>query len=330
MTEKTTFDIVVIGAGPVGLFATSKFQTAGFHTILLEASDKIGGQLNLYLEKEVHNIPLIDSIKAGDLIDKMVEKIERRDIKTNTKVIDIVREDDGMYKIITSNNEFLYGKYVIFACGNGEILKNKLLLQNATIFENKTLFYEVNYKQKFFFKDVVIAGGGDSVIDWAVELANSVNSLTIIHRREINKIDNQNFKTFQQLVLEGKIILKTPYQISKINAKQGAKDEIENIEIANIDNKNVETLKTDYLIVFFGLQAGRSEVLQKYQAQVNQANSMSEASENVFFVGDCCKYNGKLKVMPIGFSEVLKCFTYICQKEKNGINMYGKSTTRQQ
>ena len=85
MTEKTTFDIVVIGAGPVGLFATSKFQTAGFHTILLEASDKIGGQLNLYLEKEVHNIPLIDNIKAGDLIDKMVAKIERRDIKSEDR-----------------------------------------------------------------------------------------------------------------------------------------------------------------------------------------------------------------------------------------------------
>ena len=329
MNSENNFDIIVIGAGAIGMFVTYKFQNAGFNTLLIEASNKVGGQLKLYLEKEIHNIPLIDTIKAKDLIENLYSRIDKTRLKLDEKVIDIQQEnnktDEIFFKIITNNNTYTT-KYVILACGNGEIIPMKLPVNNTMQFENKTLFYEIQNEKLFQDKNIVIAGGGDSVIDWTIELTKIAKSITIIHRREINKPENPEFLHFQELVKNNQITTKIPYQITKINEDNNI-NEIRTIEITNNETKQVEELETDYLLVFFGLQSGKSEILQKMNTKISHINAMSEM-ENLFCIGDCCKYDGKVKIIPMGFSEALKCFHYICQKEKSGINIYGKNTER--
>lgn len=326
MNSENNFDIIVIGAGATGMLATSKFQNADFNTLLVEASNKVGGQLKLYLDKEIHNIPLIDTIKAKDLIENLYNRIDKTKLKLNEKVIDIKQEkneeNNTLFTIKTNNNTYT-AKYVILACGNGEIIPMRLQVENASQFENKTLFYEIHDESIFQDKNVIIAGGGDSVVDWSIELCKIAKNLTIVHRREINKPENPEFLHFQELIQTGKIKTKIPYQITKINADNNI-NEIRTIEITNNTTKQVEELETDYLLVFFGLQSGKSEILQSINTSISHINSMS-GTDNLFCVGDCCKYEGKVKIIPMGFSEVLKCFHYICQKEKSGINIYGKN-----
>ena len=317
------FDVIIVGGGAMGLFAMSKFASAGFKTALFEGSIKLGGQGNLYLGKEIHNIPLYESITAGEVIEKLASSLNKDNIFLHTKVIEIEKNENVDYSCIvkTSNGTFT-SKYVILACGNGSIFPNRLPLENAKFYEKKSIFYDVKNKQDFKDKDVVIAGGGDACIDWAIQLTDIAKSVSIIHRRNITATDNPDYQLFNNLCKIGKI--KTYFSCNIVDII-GDKDtgKLKGVMIKDTENHE-KMINCDYMLVFYGLKS--EQILKNTELQnVNQA-TMETAMNNVFSVGDFAKYDGKLRVIPIGFSEVLKCFHTICQKEKNGINMYGKST----
>ena len=321
--NNNTFDVIIVGGGAMGLFAMSKFTSAGFKTALFEGSIKLGGQCNLYLSKEIHNIPLYESITAGEVIEKLASNLNKDNIFLHTKVIEIEKNENVDYSCIvkTSNGTFT-SRYVILACGNGSIFPNRLPLENAKFYEKKSIFYDVKNKQDFKDKDVVIAGGGDACIDWAIQLTGIAKSVSIIHRRNITAVENPDYQHFAKLCENGKI--KTYFSYNIIDVK-GNKDDgrLSGVVIKDTEN-NEKMINCDYMLVFYGLKS--EQILKNTELQnVNQA-TMETAMNNVFSVGDFAKYDGKLRVIPIGFSEVLKCFHTICQKEKNGINMYGKST----
>ena len=327
------FDVIIVGGGAVGLFAMSKFVSAGFNTILFEGSIKLGGQCNLYLSKEIHNIPLYESIVASEVIEKLASNINKENIFLHTKVVEIETNNtenvDYGCIVKTSNGTFI-SKYVILACGNGSIFPNRLPLENAKFYEKKSIFYDVKNKQDFKDKDVVIAGGGDACIDWAIQLTDIAKSVSIIHRRNITATDNPDYQLFNNLCKIGKI--KTYFSCNIVDIV-GDKDtgKLKGVMIKDTENHE-KMINCDYMLVFYGLKS--EQILKNTDLQnVNQA-TMETAMNNVFSVGDFAKYvrtliqkdmekNSNLK---IGFSEVLKCFHTICQKEKNGINMYGKST----
>ena len=322
-SDNNIFDVIVVGGGAIGLFAMSKFTSAGFKTALFEGSIKLGGQGNLYLGKEIHNIPLYESITAGEVIEKLASSLNKDNIFLHTKVIEIEKNENVDYSCIvkTSNGTFT-SKYVILACGNGSIFPNRLPLENAKFYEKKSIFYDVKNKQDFKDKDIVIAGGGDACIDWAIQLTGIAKSVSIIHRRNITAVENPDYQHFNQLCENGKI--KTYFSYNIIDVK-GNKDNgrLSGVVIKDTEN-NEKMINCDYMLVFYGLKS--EQILKNTDLQnVNQA-TMETAMNNVFSVGDFAKYDGKLRIIPIGFSEVLKCFHTICQKEKNGINMYGKST----
>ena len=321
--NNNTFDVIIVGGGAMGLFAMSKFASAEFKTALFEGSIKLGGQGNLYLGKEIHNIPLYESITAGEVIEKLASSLNKDNIFLHTKVIEIEKNENIDYSCVvkTSNGTFI-SKYVILACGNGSIFPNRLPLENAKFYEKKSIFYDVKNKQDFKDKDVVIAGGGDACIDWAIQLTDIAKSVSIIHRRNITAVENPDYQHFNQLCENGKI--KTYFSYNIIDVK-GNKDNgrLSGVVIKDTEN-NEKMINCDYMLVFYGLKS--EQILKNTDLQnVNQA-TMETAMNNVFSVGDFAKYDGKLRIIPIGFSEVLKCFHTICQKEKNGINMYGKST----
>ena len=321
--NNNTFDVIIVGGGAMGLFAMSKFASAGFKTALFEGSIKLGGQGNLYLGKEIHNIPLYESITAGEVIEKLASNLNKDNIFLHTKVIEIEKNENVDYSCIvkTSNGTFT-SKYVILACGNGSIFPNRLPLENAKFYEKKSIFYDVKNKQDFKDKDVVIAGGGDACIDWAIQLTDIAKSVSIIHRRNITVTDNPDYQLFNNLCRIGKI--KTYFSCNIVDIV-GDKDtgKLKGVMIKDTENHE-KMINCDYMLVFYGLKS--EQILKNTELQnVNQA-TMETAMNNVFSVGDFAKYDGKLRVIPIGFSEILKCFHTICQKEKNGINMYGKST----
>ena len=323
--NNNTFDVIIVGGGAIGLFAMSKFASAGFKTALFEGSIKLGGQCNLYLSKEIHNIPLYDNITANDLIEKLSAKLNKDNIFLHTKVIEIEKNDneniDYSCIVKTSNGTFT-SKYVILACGNGSIFPNRLPLENAKFYEKKSIFYDVKNKQDFKDKDVVIAGGGDACIDWAIQLTDIAKSVSIIHRRNITAVENPDYQHFAKLCENGKIKTYFSYNIVDLDGNKDS-GELMGVIIKDTEN-NEKTINCDYMLVFYGLKS--EQILKNTELQnVNQA-TMETSMSNVFSVGDFAKYDGKLRVIPIGFSEVLKCFHTICQKEKNGINMYGKST----
>lgn len=327
MQQNNTFDIIIVGGGAIGLFAMSKFLSAGFGVALFEGSIKLGGQCNLYLDKEIHNIPLYNKITANNLIKKLVSNLNQDNIFQHTKVFEVEKNDnindvnaDNAYVVKTNNGNF-FCRYVILACGNGSISPNRLPLENAKAYEKKSIFYNVDNKEKFKNKDIVIAGGGDACIDWAIQLTDVAKSISIVHRRDITATDNPDYKIFYQFCQNGKI--KTYFSYSIVDVV-GDKNEgkLTGITIKN-QQENEITIKCDNMLVFYGLKS--EQILKNTDLQnVNQA-TMETSMGNIFAVGDYAKYEGKLRIIPIGFSEVLKCFHAICQREKNGINMYGKT-----
>ena len=337
IVETINVKVLIVGGGPIGLFAFSKFKQANFDVLLIESSNTLGGQCNLYLEKTIHNIPLVDNITPNSLIKKILQSVENNDlILLNHKLcsLEVINEQNEQTKYIAHIQYFNNGEiiekniccqYVILACGNGKIEPNKLQILNAELYENKTLFYDVKNKHLFKNKNIILNGGGDSILDWCIELYGLSNSITVITRRNIEKPDNQNFLKFKQLIDGKKVNYYNNHNIKRIIGDTN-NGKINSIEIENISSKEVIEVNTDYLLLFFGLKSNKMPELQDF-FYVNNDFFMSEKYKNVFSIGDCANYNGKMKIIPIGFTEAIKCFTYICNQEKNGINIYGKKIT---
>ena len=305
------------------MFMASKCITAGLQIAIIESSHQLGGQCSmLYPDKHIFNIPLVDILTAQELCDKLLEHIHNCDIFLDCNV-DVLKKVDEEFEIVASGKKIV-ARYVVLAIGKGHIVPNKLPLPNAIKFENKTLFYTLKDYHILQDKNVVIAGGGDSTIDWACEFVDTAKSITIVHRREISKPDNPQFEHFKELIADGKIAVKAPCNISSIEG-----NEEEGI-LKSVITSDGEVI-ADYMLAFYGLKNEPATFLKdinniKSNFGIVDVNGKCETTEpNMFAIGDCCNYDGKLKNIPIGFSEAIRCFTEICAREKNGINMYGKS-----
>ena len=327
------YDICVVGAGVVGMFSAIKLANNGFKVLLIENTDKLGGQLNIYPDKEIHNLLPLDRIKSCDFIKKLAEELKTQTNITLMKKIEIqnIQKQDNNF-IITFNhhpniataNE-IQCKYLILAYGKGREEPNKLPLAEATQFENKNIFYAVQNKQTFENKNIVIAGGSDSTIDWAIEISKIATKLVVVHRREINKPENPDFATFQHLVETGKILTKIPYTISNITTENG---NFIGIEIKN--STNTELLNCDYLLAFYGIKSVVNNIELYKNLGVNIAQNLVNVDyrnnqsniENIYAIGDCCIFDGKIANIFMGFADAMKCVRDVCKKEKNKFSMH--------
>ncbi|GEM_PF-5876587 len=333
-------DVCVIGGGVIGGFVASKFIKIGKSVAMIESSNNFGGQTLLYNEKKIYNLPLFEGISAFELRDKIekdfVEK-ENFSFFKNSDVQKITKIDDDKYKIAIKTNDksdngtILFSKYVIFATGKGMSMPNKLNIQGANECEGKTLFYDVKNKDIFRNKTIAITGGGDSVLDWSVELSGIAKKIFVVSRRQIVKVENQQFTIFLQACENGKIEQKFPFSISEIYSKNG---EIDSVLISNNENVNEkEKIDCDCVLAFLGLKVVKNNLFEKCEGfsleernnfiVVNQFNSQTN-EKNIFAVGDCCFYEGKLLNIPFGFFECLKCFYAICKCEDAKFNIYEK------
>ena len=314
-------DALVIGAGPVGIFAVHQLGIIGLKAEVVDNLDKIGGQcIELYPDKPIYDIPAIPECTGESLTKNLLDQIKnfKTNFHLNERVEEVVKEKNN-WKITTNKKKIFLTPNIIIAGGVGSFEPRKFSVENAEKFENKSIFYSIRDKNNFKNKKVCIFGGGDSALDWAIELSK-LAEVTLIHRRNEFRGVEKSAETARALEKEGKLKIKTPFQINSIEGN----DKIEAITIKNDDGKT-EKIKTDFILGFFGLImklgpiAGWGLNLEKKTIPVNTENFQTN-KEGIFAIGDICTYPGKLRLILSGFHEAAlaarACFKLARPNEK--------------
>jgi len=264
----------------------------------------VGGQcIELYPDKPIYDIPAIPECTGESLTKNLLEQIKpfKTNFHLNERVQEISKEENN-WKIKTNKNKIFIAPNVIIAGGVGSFEPRKFTVKGADIFENKSVFYSVKDKNFFKGKKVCIFGGGDSALDWAIELSKFAE-ITLIHRRDEFRGAERSAEVARKLEKEGKIKIKTQFQIQSIEGK----DKINSIVIKKEDGKT-EEIKSDFILGFFGLIMKLGPIaewglnLDKKTIPVETENFQTN-KKGIFAIGDICTYPGKLKLILSGFHE---------------------------
>ena len=297
-------DVLVIGAGPVGLFVVHQLGIIGLKAEVVDNLDKVGGQcIELYPDKPIYDIPALPFCTGKSLTKNLLEQIKpfKTNIHLNQRVEEVVKEKAN-WKITTNKKNIFLAPNIIIAGGVGSFEPRKFPVKEAEQFENNGVFYSVKDKNYFKNKKICIFGGGDSALDWAIELSKFAK-VTLIHRRNEFRGAEHSSEVARKLEKEGKIKIKTPFQINSIEGKKN----INAITIKSDDNK-IEKIETDCVLGFFGLIMKLGPIaewglnLEKKTIPVNTENFQTN-KEGIFAIGDICTYPGKLKLILSGFHE---------------------------
>lgn len=300
-------DVVIIGAGPVGLFAVFEAGMLKMQAHVVDALEVIGGQCAaLYPEKPIYDIPAHPSILAQDLVDKLAEQVAPFSPTYHLgQTVDKVEElAAGGFTVTTSKNTVINCKAVIIAAGCGAFGPNRPPLENLAKYEGKSVFYMVGKREDFRGKKVVIAGGGDSAVDWAISLSELTEKLYIIHRRAKFRASPETSARLAELAEAGKIELVTPYQLDSLEGENG---KLSKVIVATMDGEK-KSLDADILLPFFGLSMELGAIanwglnLENSHIAVTSHN-MATNITGVFAIGDIATYEGKLKLILAGFAE---------------------------
>jgi len=314
-------DVLVIGAGPTGLFCVHQLGIIGLKCEVVDNLDKIGGQcIELYPDKPIYDIPAIPECTGEELTKNLIEQIKpfKTNFHLNDRVEEIKKEKD-VWLIKTNKGKQFKAPSIIIAGGVGSFEPRKFSVKESEKFEGKGIFYSIKDKTLFKNKIISIFGGGDSALDWAIEL--SANSkVKLIHRRDEFRGAQASINKVKELEKQGKIEIMTKYQLNSIEGDQ----KIETISIKH-DDGSIKKIETNYVLGFFGLimQLGRIANwglnLDKKKIPVNTKNFESN-QKGIFAIGDICFYPGKLKLILSGFHEgalaARGCYKYARPNEK--------------
>ncbi|OUV61529.1 MAG: ferredoxin--NADP(+) reductase [Candidatus Pelagibacter sp. TMED128] len=327
-------DAIIIGAGPVGLFAIHQLGIKGLKAIVIDNLDKAGGQcIELYPDKPIYDIPAIPECTGEELTNKLLEQIKPFKTKfyLNERVEEIKKDQDNWLVKTNNKNEFI-SPNIIIAGGVGSFEPRKLTLKEAEKFEGKSVFYSVKNKDKFKNKNISIFGGGDSALDWALELSK-FSKVTLIHRRAEFRGAPHTLSKIRKLEDNKKLFIKTPCQLDSIEGD----NEIKTITL-KYDNEKKEKIKTDIILSFFGLIMKLGPIaewglnMDKKTILVNSKN-FETSEKGIFAVGDICNYPGKLRLILSGFHEValasVECFKRAKPNEKYKFEFTTSSKTIQ-
>jgi thioredoxin reductase (NADPH) len=297
-------DALIIGAGPTGLFTAHQLKLIGLDCEIVDNLDKIGGQcIELYPDKPIYDIPAVPECTGEELTNNLVNQLKPFDIKFNlSERVEEVKKEGNNWLVKTSGGNSFLTPNVIIAGGVGSFEPRKFSPKECKKFENKSLFYSVKDKNIFKGKTVSIFGGGDSALDWAIELSKDSN-VNLIHRRDEFRGAQATVDKMHALVKDGKINLFTKYQMANIQGEQT----LESIDIKH-DNNEIKNLKTEYVLGFFGLIMQLGPIanwglnLNKKTIEVD-TEKFETNQKGIYAVGDICNYPGKLKLILSGFHE---------------------------
>ena len=297
-------DAIIIGAGPVGLFSVHQLGIKGLKAIVIDNLDKAGGQcIELYPDKPIYDIPAVPECTGEELTNNLINQLKPFDIKFHlSERVDEVKKDGDNWFVKTNSGTTFLTPNVIIAGGVGSFEPRKFSVKECEKFENKSVFYSVKDKKIFEGKTVAIFGGGDSALDWAVELSKN-SKVNLIHRREEFRGAQATVNKVYALVREGKINLFTKYQMTSVKGN----GQLESIDIKNDDDEK-RNIKADYALGFFGLIMQLGPIanwglnLDKKTIEVD-TEKFETNQKGIYAVGDICSYPGKLKLILSGFHE---------------------------
>jgi thioredoxin reductase (NADPH) len=299
-------DIVIIGAGPVGLFAVFQCGMLGMRAHVVDALDMIGGQCQaLYPEKPIYDIPAWPKISGEDLITQLQQQAApfAPHYHLGQQVISVQKIESG-FTVETSKQNTIQCKAIIIAAGAGAFGPNRPPLAGLEEYEDKSVFYYVRRREDFANKHVVIAGGGDSAVDWAVSLAEIAAKIYVIHRRDDFRAAPDSVAKMHALRDAGKIEMVIPYQLSALNGENG---QLKQVTVKTLKGEE-RVIEANVLLPFFGLAMNLGPIaewglgLHKHQITVNPATQQTSQA-GIYAIGDMAQYDGKLKLILQGFSE---------------------------
>jgi thioredoxin reductase (NADPH) len=316
-------DILIIGAGPVGLFTVFEAGLLKLKCHLVDSLPQPGGQLTeIYPKKPIYDIPGYPSVLAGDLVDNLMKQIEpfSPSFTLGERAESIERQADNSFMLTTSRGSKISAPVIAIAGGLGCFEPRKPPIDNISQFEDKGVEYIIKDPEFYRGKNVVIAGGGDSALDWTIFLADIANELTIVHRRKDFRGALDSVEKVLHLAQSGRINLVTDSQVVGLQGDP----KLESITIRH-DEKGDFELKTDHFVPLFGLSpklgpiADWNLTIDKNAIEVNTLDYSTNV-QGIYAIGDINTYPGKLKLILCGFHEgtmmVQSAFKYIYPDKK--------------
>ena len=325
-------DVLIVGAGPTGLFCAHQLGIIGLKCEIVDNLDKIGGQcIELYPDKPIYDIPAIPECTGEELTNNLIKQIEPFNFNFYlADRVEVINKKNEKWKVKTIKGKEFLTPNIVIAGGVGSFEPRRLSVKDREKFEGKSVFYSVKDKNIFKNKSVIIFGGGDSALDWTIELSKN-SKVTLVHRREEFRGSAASVDKVMQLNKEKKIDLFTKYSINSLNGENS----LESINIVDEKN-NIKKINTDYVLGFFGLIMQLGPILDwglnidKKTIPVN-TSSFETNQKGIFAIGDICSYPGKLKLILSGFHEgalaARGCFKYARPNEKYRFEFTTASST---
>jgi len=300
-------DVAIIGAGPVGLFAVFECGMLRMKCHVIDALEMAGGQCTaLYPEKPIYDIPGSPAVTAADLIERLQEQAAPFEpvYHFGEQVVGLSESGDGRWLVETAAGTRIDARAVIIAAGSGAFGPNRPPLAGLEAYEGSSVFYLVRKRQDFAGKRVVIAGGGDSAVDWALSLVDIAERISVVHRRAKFRAAPESAARLDALGKEGRLDLVTPYQLAGLEGEGG---QLTGVRVADLDGAE-KLLPADALLAFFGLSMNLGPIaawgldLERHLIKVDPATAAT-SRPGLFAVGDIATYPGKLKLILTGFAE---------------------------
>ncbi len=314
-------DVLIIGAGPTGLFCAHQLGIIGLSCEIVDNLDKVGGQcIELYPDKPIYDIPAVPECTGEELTNNLLKQIKPFKVKFHlNERVEQLKKADSRWSVKTSGGKEFDVAAIVIAGGVGSFEPRKFPVKECEKFEGNSLLYSIKDKSIFKDKTISIFGGGDSALDWAIELSNTSN-VNLIHRRDGFSGAESSVQKVKELNGQGKLNLFTKYQIDSVSGDKN----IESVNIKHDEGKIIE-IKCDYVLGFFGLIMQLGPILDwglninKKTIEVNTENFETNIN-GIFAIGDICSYPGKLKLILSGFHEgalaARGCFKYAKPDEK--------------
>ncbi|RRN71139.1 NAD(P)/FAD-dependent oxidoreductase [Peribacillus simplex] len=300
--NEKVYDITIIGGGPVGLFTAFYGGMRQASVKIIESLPQLGGQLSaLYPEKYIYDIAGFPKVRAQELVNNLKEQMAKfeQTVVLEQAVQEVEKQADGVFKL-TTDKEIHYSKTIIITAGNGAFQPRRIEIDDAKKYESSNLHYFIDDLNHFAGKKVVIFGGGDSAVDWALMLEPIAEKVSIIHRRDKFRAHEHSVENLKN----SKVEIKTPYIPSELIGTDGR---IHTVVIKDTNGEDTETMEVDAVIVNYGFVSSLGPIkewgldIQKNSILVN--SRMETNIPGIYAAGDIATYDGKVKLIASGFGE---------------------------
>ena len=304
-THEIETDVVIVGAGPVGLFAVFELGLLDLKCHLLDILDRPGGQCaELYPEKPIYDIPGFPVITGQELTENLLKQVAPfgPEFHYNRMVVSLKKQDDGRFRLLDDEGQAYVCPVVVVAAGGGSFQPKRPPVPDIEAFEGTSVFYAVRRMEDFRDQDVMIVGGGDSALDWVLNLAPLVRSLTLVHRRDNFRAAPASVGQMKELVAQGKM----RFVLGQMKELHGADGQLTSVSVRTADGE--ETIPVTRLLPFFGLTMKLGPVAD-WGLELNDnliavdTEKFESSVPGVFAIGDINHYPGKLKLILSGFHE---------------------------